>query len=213
MKGAGVISPGETDVPYPAFILVSITLWGAFYDAYKNCSLIFQNYAKILLVNKIPIIIIIISEMIISLIKFIIPFILILVYFFIKGIPVSGFIVFLPVALIPLLMLGGSVGLVFGLLGAIARDFGMLSDNVMRLMMFLSPVVYAPDISRGLLGIIVKVNPLTYLISSCRDLIFEGHLYQDVISIIVMVSALTVFMILVRFFISNISRILERADL
>ena len=213
MKGAGVVNPGNTAVPYPVFILVSITVWGAFYDAYKNCSLIFPNYAKILLVNKIPLSTIIISELVISLIRFIIPFLIILVYFLFTKTTISFYTVFFPLCLIPLLMLGGSIGLVSGLLSAIARDFSMFTDNIMRLLMFLSPVVYAPDLFKGKLAIIVKINPLTYLISSCRELIFNGQLYQPALSIGIAIATVIVFSLLMKFFIANISRILERADL
>lgn len=213
MKGAGIIQPGEMKIPYAAFVILSTTIWAGFFDTYKNFSQIFQTYGKTLLVNKLPMDVLILSEIVIGLIKFLIPFTFILVYFLYSGISLAQGGILFPLAFIPLVLLGASIGLLTGLFNAIAKDFSYLVDNLMRLLMLLSPVVYATDVSEGILATILTYNPLTYLISSTRDLLLFGQFYKPFISLACSLLIVLLFLLLARFFIINTSRILERAGI
>ncbi len=83
-----------------------------------------------------------------------------------------------PLTLIPLLLLGLSIGLIISLFRVVAADLGVLADESMRLLMFLTPIVYAPGIQLGWLSEIVKINPLTYLVSFSRDVLINGSFYE-----------------------------------
>jgi len=210
MKGAGILEPGEIEIPYTAFVLLSTTMWALFFDTYKNCSQIFITYGRTLLVNKLPINIIIFNELIVGAIKFFIPFIFILAYFLYIEIPLHPLAFIFPIVLIPLQLFGAAVGLLTGLFSAIAKDFTFLMDNVVKLFLLLSPVVYTPEISIGLLAKVIKYNPLTYLISSPRNILLHGELYQPIISLICALGVTVLFILLTRFFVINTARILER---
>ncbi|MFK5982019.1 MAG: ABC transporter permease [Flavobacteriaceae bacterium] len=210
MKGAGILDPGETKIPYTAFVLLSTTIWALFFDTYKNCSQIFTTYGKTLLVNKLPIEIIIFNELIVGMIKFSIPFIFIIIYLLFAGITIDPLAFIFPLAIIPLQLFGASIGLLTGLFSAIAKDFSLLTDNIIKLFMLLSPVVYSPEISTGLLATIIKYNPLTYLISSPRNILLYGELYHPTTSLINFAFAILLFLLVTRFFVINTARILER---
>jgi len=210
MKGAGILEPGKTDIPYTAFVLLSTTIWALFYDTYKNCSQIFITYGKTLLVNKLPIEIIIFNELIVGVIKFLIPFIFIIIYFLIIGISIHPLAFLFPLVIIPLLLFGASIGLLTGLFSAIAKDFSLLIDNFIKLFLLLSPVVYTPDISTGFLAKIIEFNPLTYLISSPRNILLYGELYQPTTSLVYFFLVIVLFFLVTRFFVINTARILER---
>ncbi len=210
MKGAGILEPGELEIPYTAFVLLSTIMWALFFDTYKNCSQIFITYGRTLLVNKLPINIIIFNELIVGAIKFFIPFIFILAYFLYIEIPLHPLAFIFPIVLIPLQLFGAAVGLLTGLFSAIAKDFTFLMDNVVKLFLLLSPVVYTPEISTGLLAKVIKYNPLTYLISSPRNILLRGELYQPMISLICALGVTVLFILLTRFFVINTARILER---
>ncbi len=210
MKGAGIFQPGETEIPYTAFVLLSTTIWALFFDTYKSCSQIFATYGKTLLVNKLPIRIIIYNELIVGIIKFFIPFLFIILYFLYVGISFSSLAILFPLVLIPLQLFGAAIGLLTGLFTAIAKDFSFLVDNIVKLFMLLSPVVFAPDVSTGILATIVKYNPLTYLISSPRNILLNGELYQPATSLMWFCIVIVLFLLLTRFFVVNTARILER---
>ena len=210
MKGAGILQPGDTKIPYTAFVLLSTTIWALFYDTYKNCSQIFITYGKTLLVNKLPIEIIILNELIVSMIKFLIPFVFIIIYLLFIGVSLHPLSLLFPLVIIPLQLFGAAIGLLTGLFSAIAKDFSLFMDNIIKLFMLLSPVVYTPDISTGLLAKVIKYNPLTYLISSPRNILLHGELYQPQTSIIYFIIVAILFILLTRFFVINTARILER---
>ncbi|MFC4634270.1 ABC transporter permease [Dokdonia ponticola] len=210
MKGAGIFEPGKMEIPYTAFVVLSTTIWALFFDSYKNCSQIFTTYGKTLLVNKLPINIIIFNELIVGIIKFLIPFIFIIGYFLFIGISVHPLVFIFPIVVLPLQLFGASIGLLTGLFSALAKDFTFLMDNFIKLFLLLSPVVYTPEISTGLLAKIITYNPLTYLISSPRNLLLKGEVYQPMISIICVLCVVTLFILLTRFFVINTKRILER---
>lgn len=210
MKGAGIFEPGKMEIPYTAFVLLSTTIWGLFFDTYKNCSQIFLTYGKALLVNKLPINIIIFNEFIVGAIKFFIPFIFIIAYFFYIGVSFHPLVFIFPIILLPLQISGALIGLLTGLFSALAKDFTFLMDNFVKLLLLLSPVVYTPEISIGLLAKVIKYNPLTYLISSSRNLLLNGELYQPMISLACILCVTLLFILLTRFFVINTTRILER---
>lgn len=210
MKGAGILEPGEMEIPYTAFVLLSTTIWALFFDTYKNCSQIFVTYGKTLLVNKLPIKVIIFNELIVGAIKFFIPFAFIIAYFLYFGISLHPMAFIFPIVLLPLQLFGAAIGLLTGLFSAIAKDFTFLMDNLIKLFFLLSPVVYSPEISTGILAKVIKYNPLTYLISSPRSLLLNGQLYEPMISLLCALCVSIFFILLTRFFVINTARILER---
>ena len=115
-----------------------------------------------------------------------------------------------PIVLLPLQLFGAAIGLLTGLFSALAKDFTFLMDNFIKLLLLLSPVVYTPEISTGLLAEVIKYNPLTYLISSTRNLFLNGELYQPMISLTCTLCVTILFILLTRFFVINTARILER---
>lgn len=213
MKNANVLAPGDTKVSYVAFLLIGITLWGAFFDMYKSCSQIFANYSKILLVNKIPIQMIILSEFLIGLIKFAIPFVFVLLYYWISDVHLHHTSWLIIVFLIPYLLVGCSLGLIIGLLTSIAKDFSLLADNMMRFLMLLSPIVYDQDSASGPLAALLRYNPLTYLINNMRASLFDGNFERYAVTLYVTIGTVIVFLLVGRFFVVNTHRILERSEL
>ncbi len=212
MKGAGVLNPGDVGIPYLAFVLLSTTLWSGFFDTYKGCSQIFQNYGKIMLVNTLPVHVVVFSEIFVAVVRFSIPFSFILIYFLVQSIPMSMLGFLFPLIYLPMILFGATIGLLSGLFNAIAKDFTFLMDKVIHLLMLLSPVVYSVDVSTGFLAKILRFNPITYFISSARNILIEGDIYMAQNYYGCSLLILIIFILLTRFFILNTSRILERGD-
>lgn len=183
------------------------------FDTYKNTSQVLLNYSKTLLVNKLPINVVIQSELVISFIKFAIPLLFILTYFLFTGVDFGlGVVLFIPVY-ICLILFGATIGLIISLLISVSRDFVFIADNVMRVLMFISPVIYSSKVSVGMLDKILKINPLTYLFDGIRSLFFYGNIdnYKPLLICCALIAFL--FVVVARFFIVNTPRILERAEI
>ena len=89
------------------------------------------------------------------------------------------------------------MALITSLLRIVALDMARIIDEGMRLLMFLTPVVYAPKLQLGWLSEIVTFNPLTYLISFSRDVLTKGTFYEpEIFGIMAALACLSLFVAL-----------------
>ena len=210
LNGAGVVNPGNTEIPYPAYVLLSTSIWGFFAEIYKSISNLINTNGRMMIMTYFPHEVLIIEKFVVHFIRFSIPFainIVVLLYF---GIQFTWLALLIPLTLIPLLFMGAAIGLIVALLRIVAVDISNLIDEGIRLLMFLTPVVYAPKISIGWLSEIITINPMTYLIGFNRDLLTKGTFYELQNYLICSAIALAFFLIAIRIFRVTESRILER---
>ncbi|WP_229210107.1 ABC transporter permease [Duganella sp. Root1480D1] len=83
--------------------------------------------------------------------------------------------VFLPLVLLPLVVLTTGLAWILASLGVFLRDVGQTIVIVTTLLMFLSPVFYpitaVPEDFRA----IIMANPLTFIIEQAREVLIWGH--------------------------------------
>lgn len=178
LNGAGVVNPGATDIPYPAFVLLSTSIWGFFLEIYKGSSNIFVRSGRMLTNTPFPYEALVTEQVVVHLIRFAIPFALNLIVLLFFGVRFTWLALLFPLTLLPLLALGLAIGLVTSLLRIVALDVARIIDEGMRLLMFLTPVVYAPKLQISWLSDIVALNPLTYLVSFSRNILTKGTFYE-----------------------------------
>ncbi|MEL6391989.1 MAG: hypothetical protein AAFY36_09430 [Bacteroidota bacterium] len=210
LNGAGVVEPGDTGVPYPAYVLLSTSIWGFFADLYKTSSQIFVQNGKMLLMTPFPADVFIVERVVVHLIRFSIPFALNIGVLLFFGVSFGWPALLFPISLLPLLLLGLAIGLLVGLLRIVALDISKIADEGIRLLMFLTPIVYAPRIQLGWLSDIVAINPLTYLVGFSRDLLTQGTFYEPGRYFLCFGLTLVVFLLVLRIYRRGQSRILER---
>ena len=65
------------------------------------------------------------------------------------------------------------------LIAVVAVDVSRFVNIGLGFGMYVTPIIYSPDsITNPLALLIIKWNPLTYLVCSARDVLIYGHLYQ-----------------------------------
>lgn len=172
-KDANVINVGATDLPYPAYVMFSTALWQTFVEA-LNGPLQAVTVAKPMLARvNFPREAIILAELGEVFFNFAIKLILIVVLFLWFRIPVSWTVILAPVALIHLIMLGTFIGTLLSPLGVLYQDVSKGLTMVTGFWLFLTPVVY-PVPSRGTFGALVKLNPVTPVLVTTRELATTG---------------------------------------
>lgn len=210
LNSAGIVSPGDTGIPYPAYVLLSTSIWGFFSEIYRTTSRTLIENGKMMVITNFPIEVLVLQKVIVHLIRFSIPFLLNIIVLLYFGVSFSIAALLFPLSLIPLLLLGLSLGLVIAPLRVVAVDFSHLFDEFIRLLMFLTPIVYAPKIDISWLQSITHWNPLTYLIGFSRELLTEGKLFEAQIYVVCAIACFLFFLLSLRLFRSVQSRILER---
>lgn len=210
LNGAGVVNPGETDIPYPAYVLLSTSIWGFFLEAYKSSSNLLTGNGRMLIMSEVPFEPLLLQKMVVLFINFIIPFIVNILVLLAFGIRFSAAALLFPLSLLPLLMLGMAIGMVVATFRVIMIDLANLVDEGMKLLMFLTPIVYTPKITNSWLQYIVDYNPLTYLIGFSRDLLTSGGFYQPQQYLLFAALSLLLFILAFRFLTKSSTFVLER---
>lgn len=172
-KSNGVVNIGSTELPYPAYVMFSMTLWQTFTEA-LNGPVQAVSAAKSMLARiNFPREALIIAKLGEVFFNFGIKLILIVGLFIWFKFPVTWSVILAPVALIHLVALGTFIGLLLAPMGALYKDFVKGLTLIIGFWLFLTPVVY-PVPSDGTFGSIVKLNPVTPLLVTTRELATTG---------------------------------------
>jgi lipopolysaccharide transport system permease protein len=210
LRGAGILNPGDTGIPYPAYVLLSTSIWSFFLGAYQSTSQVLIAGSRLMVTVQFPHEVLVAKRIMVHLINFVIPFAVNLVVLMIYGVSFSWHLLIFPLSLLPLLLLGVSLGLIVALLRVVAFDFANLFDKAIQFLMFVTPIIYAPKVEIAGLATIIQYNPLTYLIGFSRDLLTKGTFYEPQTYALVSLGVLVLFLISYGFFVKFERDLVER---
>lgn len=170
---ANVINIGATDLPYPAYVMFSTALWQTFVEA-LNAPVLAVTVAKPMLARvNFPREAIILAKLGEVFFNFAIKLILIVALFVWFQVSVSWTVILAPVALTHLIMLGTVIGILLAPLGVLYQDVSKGLTMITGFWLFLTPVLY-PVPSQGTFGFLVRLNPVTPLLVTTRELATTG---------------------------------------
>ncbi|WP_228054518.1 ABC transporter permease [Gloeocapsopsis crepidinum] len=170
---ANVINVGATDLPYPAYVMFSTALWQTFVES-LNGPVQAVTLAKPMLARvNFPREAIILAKVGEVFFNFAIKLVLIVALFIWFQIPTHWTVILAPVALIHLIMLGTFIGTLLAPLGVLYQDVSKGLTIITGFWLFLTPVIY-PVPNEGIFGSLVKLNPVTPLLVTTRELATTG---------------------------------------
>lgn len=176
MNATGVLQPGEVGIPYPAYVLLSTSIWGLFVGFFTAASDTLGAGAGFILQVKYPHEALLIKQTALQLANFLMSFILIIVVLLFFGVFPDWKIVLFPILVLPLFFIGAGVGLVVSMINVVAIDMQKALIVIVQILMYCTPVIYSSKVSNPLLQNIITWNPLTYLVGGARDLIIYGKM-------------------------------------
>ena len=181
--------PTGKSIPPVLFYFSGIILWSFFSDAFWGISNTFRDHIHLYSKVYFPRIVIPISILSTNFLRFLIQLlmlIVLLIYFVIfkKFHPGSGVnLLMLPFVFVGIAVIGTGCGLIAALLTARYRDIANLIGIVLRLLMFMTPVLYPLASVSAQLKWIVSINPLTPLFELFRfSLLGEGNIHASTLS-------------------------------
>lgn len=178
-SNAKVLNIGETDIPYPAYVMFSMALWQTFVEALNGPVQAVIAAKPMLARINFPREAIILAQLGQVFFNFGIKLILIAAMFLLFQIPVSWTVILTPVALIHLIALGTAVGLLLAPIGALYEDVSRGLTLAMSAWLFFTPVIYPPP-QTGLFAKLVQWNPVTPLLVAVRELATTGLIADPV---------------------------------
>lgn len=176
---ANIVNVGQTDFPYPAYVMFSTALWQTFVESLNGPVEAVTKAKPMLARVNFPREAVILAKVGEVFFNFMIKLLLIVGLFIWYRISVSWTLVIAPVALIHLIMLGTLFGTLLSPLGVLYQDVSKGLTMVTGFWLFLTPVVYSVPES-GLFGFFVQLNPVTPLLVTTRELATTGVISEPV---------------------------------
>ncbi len=172
-KNTGIVNIGDTELPYPVYVMFSTTLWQTFTASLNGpIGALGKSRAMLARINF-PREAIVLSQLGQIGFDFSIKLVFIIALFLWYRVPVTASVIIAPIGLIHLIILGTAIGLLIAPIGTLYQDVSRLLTIATGLWLFLTPVVY-PVPTQGLFSSIVKYNPVTPLLVTTRELATTG---------------------------------------
>lgn len=168
LSGTGIISVGETALPYPVYVFTGTMLWAIFMDAMNAPMAQTRSAAGMLAKLKFPREAILLSGLYQTLFNAGIKIILLLAALLLLGINPGWSLLLFPLGVLSLILVGTTLGLLITPVGMLYTDVGRAIPLLMQFMMYITPVVF-PMPKEGLAALIFQLNPLSGLILTTRD--------------------------------------------
>jgi lipopolysaccharide transport system permease protein len=170
LQSSGTIKVTETNVPYPAFVLIGTTLWGIVGECINltsqsvnaNRSIITKiNFDKEALIT-------------LGLIKFFFNFLIkmgliILFLIFFKIVPSIEILFFIPLLFLSIVFFV-AIGTLLMPISLLYSDISRLIPIALQFLMYATPVVYAMP-PEGIMRQVMLLNPLSYIITDLRNML------------------------------------------
>jgi len=204
------LNPGDVGIPYPAYVLLSTSIWGLFMGFYSSAVGTLGAGSGFIMQVKYPHEALLIKQTAQHLANFLITFIVTMVVLIIFKVFPSWQIILFPLLIIPLFLLGAGIGLVVSVIGVVATDLQKGFDIVLGMLIYVTPVIYSSKVDNPLLQKIIQWNPLTYLIGTVRDGIIYGKFEYFDRYLLSSIFALIVFLLAWRLFYISEDKVIEK---
>ena len=184
LNSAGVISIGDTPIPYAAYAMVGGIIWQTFVDA-LNSPLRSANAARAMLTRiNFPREAILLSGLMQVGFTFVVRLALVVGVFAAFALKPPATSPLFVVGMISIALTGFMIGLVLTPLGVLYGDVQHSLPIASTFLMLITPVLY-PVPSSGLGAMVASLNPLTPLITTTRDWLTTGAAVQQVAFLVV----------------------------
>lgn len=210
MNYAGVLRPGDVGMPYPAYILLGTALWGLFMSFYQGAAETLNVGQGFITQVHYPHEALLAKQILQQLVNFLVGFaVIVIALLFFRVVP-SWQIFLLPVLILPMLFLGAGLGLLVSVIGVVAIEVRRMTDIVLGMLLFFTPIIYAPNATSGLIARLIRINPLTYAVGSVRDAVAYGRISDLGVFVWMGVGALFFFLLAWRLFYVAEEKVIEK---
>jgi lipopolysaccharide transport system permease protein len=210
MNATGILNPGDVGIPYPAYVLLSTSIWGLFVGFFTAAQGTLGSGAAFIMQVKYPHEALLLKQMAQHIANFIIAFLLNIAVLLSFGVIPSWKIIFFPVLILPMFFLAAGIGLVVSVVAVVAAEIQTGVNLILGLLIYVTPVIYAPTFKNPILQAIIKWNPLTYLIGVPRDIVIYGRIDHFERFVITSLLSLLIFLFSWRLFFVSEDKVIEK---
>ena len=169
LNASGMLEVRATGIPYPAFVLVNITLWQAFVDALLSPLHQMESARSMLTKVNFPRESLIVAGFIELLFTLAIRLGLLIAGLIWFRVPLSATLALAPLPMLSLVLLGLALGLLLLPVSLLYQDIQRAVVILCSLWLFVTPVIYPPP-TRWPLALVTYANPVSPLLVTAREL-------------------------------------------
>lgn len=172
-----VIDAPELEIPYPAFVLLSMMLWTTFVEALYAPIFGLAEELPTLARASFPAEAIVVARAGEVLFNFLVKLVLIVAAVVWFQLPIASTVWLAPLGVLLLVVLGLGLGLWLAPLNALFRDIGRGLQAVTTIWLFLTPIFF-PTPATGWAALVVRLNPVTPILTATRDWVTTARLHD-----------------------------------
>jgi lipopolysaccharide transport system permease protein len=169
----GVLSVGDTEVPYAVYVLIGTVLWQGFAESLASPLKIVTASRSVLTKVNFPREALLLAGFGQVLVFFAVRIPWIVGVMLLYRVPFPSAVLIAPVGVLALILLGTVVGLLLTPIGVLFQDVEQGLTLVLMVWFFLTPVVYPPPVDGGGASIL-SINPVSPLLVTTRELLTTG---------------------------------------
>jgi lipopolysaccharide transport system permease protein len=210
LNATGILNPGDVDIPYPAYVLISTTIFGLFLGFFTSATETLDAGAGFIMQVKFPHEALLIKQTAQYLSNFTLGFAFTIIILVIFKVYLSWWTFLLPILIIPIFFIGAGLGLIVSVFTAIANQTKKVTNLLMGLVIYITPIIYSSDVSDPRLRKVITWNPLTYLVGDVRDLILHGEIQYINRYLFSILLSIFIFIVSWRLFFISEDKVIER---
>jgi lipopolysaccharide transport system permease protein len=175
-RDAHLINVGKIGLPYPFFVLCGMMLWAAFLESLDAPISAVRAETGLLSKANVPAETVTVARLGQVLFNFGVKLLIIVVAVLIYRVPVHWTVIFVPLGVFLVLALGAAIGLILAPLNMLYADVSKTVPIITTFWFFTTPIIFASPSGGWAAFIMNRLNPMTALLTTTRDLAFEDGL-------------------------------------
>ncbi|MDA0577951.1 MAG: ABC transporter permease [Verrucomicrobia bacterium] len=205
-------NPGALTVPLAVYLIVGRAMWGLFSGSYANGTSTLGSGGGLLMQVSFPHEAMLTKQFIQGITGFSLTLVTCIVVMLVHRVIPPWQALLFPLTILPIFFLGAAMGLIIGLINMVAYDLSRVINILFGFLMWTTPLLYSDKIPSPFLQVVIKYNPLTYLICTARDVLIHGHVYNHQVGIyaLCVATATALFLISLRLFYVSEQKLVER---
>jgi lipopolysaccharide transport system permease protein len=162
-------------MPFPVYIMVGMTSWSIFAGGVRSLINKIEGQRTVITKIKVPFIVFVLSSFGMVCSDTLIRFIFVVMSFALYKIIPSWHILFLPIVVLPIVLLSFGVGVILSFLNVVIKDIRNIANMLLTYGMFFSSVIF-PMPTSGVLGKANLINIPNHFVVAIRDFMVVGRI-------------------------------------
>jgi lipopolysaccharide transport system permease protein len=175
-RDAHLINVGKIGLPYPFFVLCGMMLWAIFVESLDAPISAVRAETGLLSKANVAAETVTFARLGQVLFNFGVKSLIVVVAALMYRVPVHWTVIFVPLGLLLLIALGSAIGLIFAPLNMLYADVSRAVPVITTFWFFTTPILFASPIGGWAAFVMNRLNPVTALLTTTRDLAFADGL-------------------------------------